>query len=80
MARRVEIRAPDYTGECAAVVSYWHRRVGDSVRQGQDLLEYETDKATITLESPCDGTVAEILLDEDAQVRAGDLLGIVVAQ
>jgi pyruvate dehydrogenase E2 component (dihydrolipoamide acetyltransferase) len=43
---------------------------GDAVRTGQVLLEVETDKASMPVESPADATIAEIL------VRKGQAIGI----
>lgn len=44
---------------------------GDIVKEGQDLLEMETDKATVPIPSPCNGTIAKILIKEGANVNIG---------
>jgi pyruvate/2-oxoglutarate dehydrogenase complex dihydrolipoamide acyltransferase (E2) component len=75
MAQRVEIRAPDHEAECTAVLSYWYKSLGDTVTEGDELLDYETDKATITLEAPCPGTLAEVLVQEDETITPNMLLG-----
>ena len=75
MARRIEIRAPAHTAKCTAVLSYWYKRVGEPVRAGEDLLDYETDKATITMEAPADGVLAAIVVPEDGTVEPSMLLG-----
>jgi len=49
MATRIEVRAPDYEGECTAVLGYWYKGDGEAVQAGDDLLDYDTDKATVTL-------------------------------
>jgi 2-oxoglutarate dehydrogenase E2 component (dihydrolipoamide succinyltransferase) len=69
MGQRVPITLPGYEGECSAYLSFWHKDVGDAVEAGEDLLEYETDKAAVTLEAPVSGTVVEILVDEDEPVQ-----------
>ncbi len=79
MATRIEVRAPDYEGECTAVLGYWYKGVGEAVQAGDDLLDYDTDKATVTLEAPCDGTLVEILVQEDSVIKPGMLLGFVEA-
>jgi len=75
MTAKIEIRAPMYESQCTAALSYWYRRPGDSVHAGDDLLDYETDKATITLESPVDGVLTEVLVQEDGVITPGMLLG-----
>jgi len=75
MATRLEIRAPGYEGECTAVLSYWYKTAGEPVAEGEELLDYETDKATVTLEAPQAGTLAEIVVPEDGVIQPDMLLG-----
>ena len=77
MNERVEIRAPEYHTECTAVLSYWYVSVGQAVKAGEDLLDYETDKAVVTLEAPVDGILAEVLVAEDQEIHPSMLLGVV---
>lgn len=74
MGERVEVRAPDHEAECTAVLGYWYRRAGDTVQAGDDLLDYDTDKATVTLEAPCAGVLAEVLVREDSPIKPGQVL------
>ncbi len=46
----------------------WHKNEGDTVRTGEVLLEIETDKASMEVESPVDGVVRKILALADAVV------------
>ena len=75
MATRVEICAPDHESECTAVLSYWYKSVGDLVEEGEELPDYETDKATVTLEAPCRGALVEVLVREDETIAPNMLLG-----
>lgn len=45
--------------------------VGDSVKKDQDLLELETDKASLPVPSPVSGVVKEILIKEGQEVKIG---------
>ncbi|MCR4336531.1 MAG: biotin/lipoyl-binding protein, partial [Candidatus Omnitrophica bacterium] len=47
---------------------------GQTVNKGQDLLELETDKATVPIPSPVDGKVEEILIKEGAQIKVGQVV------
>ncbi|WP_298867574.1 2-oxo acid dehydrogenase subunit E2 [uncultured Gimesia sp.] len=48
--------------------------VGDSVEQGQVLMDIETDKAVVQLESPHSGTIAELNVSEGDSVAIGTVL------
>jgi pyruvate/2-oxoglutarate dehydrogenase complex dihydrolipoamide acyltransferase (E2) component len=45
-------------------VTRWLKAVGDTVAQGEPLVEIETAKATQEVESPASGTLVQILLAE----------------
>src|ERR1700722_16972405 len=46
----------------------WLKREGDSISKGETLLEIETDKATMEVESPVDGVVRKLLYPADSVV------------
>lgn len=48
--------------------------VGDVVKTGQPLLEMETDKASLEIPSPCDGTIKEILVKKGEEVKIGQVV------
>lgn len=60
-----------------ALVCQWNVKVGDSVKRGDILLETETDKATLPVESFSDGIVIDILHEEGDTVDAGDVLCVI---
>ncbi|GAA4037019.1 dihydrolipoamide acetyltransferase family protein [Parerythrobacter jejuensis] len=47
-------------GVAEAEIVEWHVKVGDTVSEDQHLVDVMTDKATIDIESPVDGTVVEL--------------------
>ena len=49
-------------------------KVGDTVKRGDVLVEAETDKATLPVESFANGTVLAILVEEGDQVTAGTVM------
>ncbi|MFY9941131.1 MAG: dihydrolipoamide acetyltransferase family protein [Desulfobacterales bacterium] len=59
-----------HEGEVLAVLV----TVGDTVREGDPILEVETDKAAVEIPSPVDGTVAEIRVKPGDLVKVGDVL------
>ncbi len=60
-----------------ALVCQWNVKIGDSVKRGDILLETETDKATLPVESFSDGIVIDILHEEGDTVDAGDVLCVI---
>src|SRR5881398_3632981 len=55
----------------------WKKKKGDTVSAGEVLAEIETDKATMEWESPEDGTLAEIYVQEGGKVNVGDKIAFV---
>jgi len=60
-----------------ANVTYWYFKEGAGVKEGEDLVELATDKATFNLPSPCSGTLKQILLNEGEAVKVGEVLAII---
>lgn len=48
--------------------------VGDAVKKDQDLLEIETDKASLPVPAPCNGVIKEILIKEGQDVDIGAVI------
>jgi pyruvate dehydrogenase E2 component (dihydrolipoamide acetyltransferase) len=59
-----------------ATVSRWLKRPGDPVTRGDELVEVETDKATVVYEAEQTGVLEEIVVDEGASA----VLGAVIAR
>lgn len=49
-------------------------KAGDSVKEGDIILEVETDKALVEIPSPFTGVVAEIRVKTGDMVKVGDIL------
>src|SRR5690348_8709450 len=58
----------------------WKKKKGDQVSAGQVLAEIETDKATMEWESPEDGTLTEIYVQEGGKVNVGDKIAFIRGQ
>jgi pyruvate dehydrogenase E2 component (dihydrolipoamide acetyltransferase) len=55
----------------------WHKTEGEPIQQGEVLLEVETDKATVEVESYATGTVLKTLFQEGDVVEVGTLIAYV---
>lgn len=73
---RIPIIMPQL-GESIAEATVVNRpfNVGDQVTTDQDVLEVETNKATMGVTAPCDGTVAEWLVEVQHSYPVGTTLG-----
>ena len=60
-----------------ATVVKWLKQPGQSVRTGEEVVEMETDKAVVPIESPADGTLVEILAPEGTIVALGQQLATI---
>ena len=60
-------------------IGKWLVNEGDTVTEGQPLLEIETDKVVHEQESPADGIIAQLLAEEGANVPVNALLAIIGA-
>ena len=59
------------------VVAEWHKKVGDSVSEGDLLAEIETDKATMEFESFYDGVLLHIGVEKGGTAPVNDVLAII---
>ena len=69
MASEIVIPRMGLTMETGTIVA-WLRKPGERVKKGEPLLETETDKATVEVESPAEGVLASIL------AQAGETLAV----
>ena len=55
-------------------VTHWLKRAGESVSEGEPLVEVETDKVNTELEAPASGVLTEIVAEEGETVPVDGLL------
>ena len=60
-----------------ATIACWHCKVGDQVKQDDDIVEVVTDKATFNVSSDSAGIMREIFIQEGQEARIGEVLAIV---
>ena len=61
-------------------VHTWQKQVGDIVKKGDVLVQFETDKYTAEVESESDGVLRAIYVQEGEEVPVLTVLGIVAAE
>jgi pyruvate/2-oxoglutarate dehydrogenase complex dihydrolipoamide acyltransferase (E2) component/uncharacterized OsmC-like protein len=55
----------------------WHKREGDTVREGEPVLTVETDKARVAVEAPVAGVLHRCVAAEGAVIAVGGALAII---
>lgn len=71
----IELRIPDVGESIQEVqIGKWLKQEGDSVELDEDVVELETDKASMELPAPAKGVLAEILKKAGDVVSIGDVI------
>lgn len=60
-------------------IGKWLVKEGDTITEGQPILEIETDKVVHEQESPCDGVIAQLFAEEGNDVPVNALLAIIAS-
>src|SRR3989337_1010257 len=72
---RYQFKLPDIgEGIAEAEIVAWHVKVGDMVKEDQQLAAMMTDKATVEMESPVAGKVIAIAGEVGDQIPIGSVL------
>ena len=73
-----EIKVPEMAESTVeATVGVWHKQVGDIVREGDPLLELETDKVNLDIHSTVNGKVASLNKQTGDTVTEGQILATI---
>ena len=73
MATRFRLAAFGHTMEVGRVVE-WKVSEGDKIKEGDEILSVETDKAVVDVESPLGGVVLKIVGQADQELPVGATL------
>jgi 2-oxoisovalerate dehydrogenase E2 component (dihydrolipoyl transacylase) len=75
---RFEFKLPDIgEGIAEAEIVAWHVKVGDTIKEDQQIADLMTDKATVEMESPVGGKVLELAGEVGDQVPIGSVLAVI---
>lgn len=74
----VELKLPELAeGVNEAVVSFWHFKEGDTLKEGDEVVEMATDKAAFNVPSKAAGRLKKIMAKEGDTVKVGEVLAVV---
>ncbi len=76
MSREVRVPALPESVADATVLS-WHKQPGDPVREGENLVDLETDKVVLEVPAPGDGVLGAIQAREGDIVQASAVLALI---
>lgn len=72
----IEILVPDLPESVSdATVATWHKKLGDTVKRDEVIVEIETDKVVLEVPALSDGVLAEVVQAEGETVVSKQLLG-----
>jgi pyruvate dehydrogenase E2 component (dihydrolipoamide acetyltransferase) len=58
----------------------WHKKVGDTVSAGEEIVDIETDKIVNSFEARTSGTLVRILAEIGAELPVGQLIGVIAPE
>jgi 2-oxoglutarate dehydrogenase E2 component (dihydrolipoamide succinyltransferase) len=76
MSEQADIIAPIEQEGTKSVVRAWLKKVGDTVKRDEPIVELETDKVAVEVAAPADGVLMAIALSEGDEAAPGATLGV----
>ena len=74
----IEVKVPALSESVSeATLVAWHKREGEPVSRGENLIDIETDKVVLELPAPQGGVLARIVKQDGATVAAGELIALI---
>src|SRR5713101_7722955 len=74
----IEIKVPQLSESVAeATLLAWHKKVGESVKRDENLIDIETDKVVLELPAPADGVLTKIIKGDGGTVKAGEVIATI---
>ncbi len=71
----IDVTVPQLSESVAeATLMTWHKAIGESVAQDENLIDIETDKVVLERPAPASGVLVEILKNNGDTVLAGELI------
>ena len=74
----IEVKVPVLPESVSdATIATWHKKVGDSVRRDENLLDLETDKVVLEVPSPVDGVLKELRFKQGDTVTSSQEVAVI---
>jgi len=74
----IEVKVPVLPESVSdAIIAAWHKKVGDTVRRDENLIDLETDKVVLEVPSPVDGVLKELKFETGATVTSAQVVAVI---
>jgi len=81
MAAPVEVLLPAFSAdEDEAILTTWVVKEGGAIEPGDVIVEVETDKASLEIESEHKGTLGRVLVPEGSEVKVGQCIALILQE
>ena len=78
MSEKIDVEVPGVGESISEVqIGRWLKQPGEWVREGEDLVEIETEKASVQIPSPASGVLEEIAKTEEEFAEVGEKIGVI---
>ena len=76
----IELKVPEVGESITEVqIAQWRKQVGQRAEKDENLVEIESDKATVELPAPVSGTITHILKQPGQRAQVGEVIGYMAA-
>ena len=74
----VEVKVPILAESVVeATLMNWHKKAGDAIRRGDNLIDIETDKVTLEVPAPNDGVLQKIVKSDGQTVLSDEVIALI---
>ncbi len=74
----VDVKVPELSESVAeATLVSWHKKQGEHVGRGENLIDIETDKVVLEIPAPSAGVLTKILKNDGANVKSGEVIAAI---
>jgi 2-oxoglutarate dehydrogenase E2 component (dihydrolipoamide succinyltransferase) len=75
---QIEVKVPTLSESVSeATLVSWHKKIGESVKRDENLIDIETDKVVMELPAPADGVLTKIIKVDASTVTAGEVIAMI---
>lgn len=75
---QIEVKVPQLSESVSeATLLTWHKKVGEAVAEGENLIDLETDKVVLELPAIKAGVLTKIIKQDGAQVTSNEVIAVI---
>jgi len=74
----IEVKVPALSESVSeATLLTWHKKPGEAVKRGENLIDIETDKVVLEMPAPQDGVLSQIVKGDGSLVASGEVIAMI---